>query len=88
MRYRLDDLGAMLGRLLDSVLISRLRTCAAAGMIFMIPVEMIFSREGLYGLVTNAEQLAVLFTATCASVRGLRKWRGVRPPEAKKNRSR
>lgn len=85
-RYRLDDLGIVLGRLLDAVLISRRRTYVAAGALFAIPVEMIFSHAGLYGLVTNAGQLAVLFAALCASVRGLRKWRGVGPPEVKRDR--
>ena len=86
-RYRLDDLGAVLGRLLDVVLISRRRTYTAAGALFAIPVDMIFSHAGLYGLVTNAGQLAVFFAALCACVRELRKWRGVGPPE-KKNRPR
>ena len=87
-RYRIDDLAAVLGHALDAVLISQRHTRAIVGALFGIPVEMIFSREGLYGLVTNAEALAVLFTALCASVRWLRKWRDVAPPKEKKNRSR
>jgi len=83
-RYRLDDVGILLGCWLDSVLISRNRTYAAAGAAFTIPAAMIFSRSGLYGLIANAEALAVIFAALCASIRRLRKWRGVRPPEAKK----
>jgi hypothetical protein len=87
-RYRIDDLAAVLGRALDAVLISQRRTRTIAGALFGIPVEMIFSREGLYGLVTNADSLAALFAALCASVSWLRKWRGVKPPEKKKNVSR
>jgi hypothetical protein len=59
-RFRLvNDLGGLLGRRLDSVLISRPRTYMAGGALFAVPV-------------------------LCASVRSLRKWRDVRPAEAKR----
>jgi hypothetical protein len=48
---------------------------------------MIISREGLYGLVTTAGALAVLFAALCGSIRWLREWRRVEPPKEKRNRS-
>ncbi len=86
LRYRLDDLGGVLGRLLDGVLISRRRTWAAATALVAIPVEMIFSHEGLYGFVTRADQLAVIVAAMCASVRALRKLRCVTPPSKKRDR--
>jgi hypothetical protein len=80
----LDELGTLENTSLGTA--TRRRTCAAAGGLFAIPAEMILSRQGPYGLVTNIGQLAVFFTALCACVRGLRKWRGVRPPQGETNR--
>jgi hypothetical protein len=51
-------------------------------------MAMVFSRQGMYGLVTNAEQLAILGGGLCAAVRGLRAWRGVQPPKAAKREDR
>lgn len=45
---------------------------------------MVFAHQGLFGLVTNAEQLGVLAGALWAAVRGLRAWRGVQPPKRAK----
>lgn len=49
--------------------------------LYAIPVEMIITSQGAYGLVTNAEQLAVLAAGLRAGLRWLRGWRGVKPPK-------
>jgi hypothetical protein len=78
--YRLiNDLGGMLGRLLDAILVSRPWTKAVITCLYAIPVVMVLSRQGAYGLVTNADQLALLATGLGAGLHGLRRWRGVKP---------
>jgi len=80
--YRLiNDLGGMLGRLLDAILVSRPWTKAVITCLYAIPVVMVLSRQGAYGLVTNADQLALLATGLGAGLHGLRRWRGVKPPK-------
>jgi hypothetical protein len=80
--YRLvNDLGAVLGRHLDSMLASRAQTRAVVTCLYALPVSMILSRQGLYGLVTNAPQLSVLAAALGAGLRWLRGRRGVEPPK-------
>jgi hypothetical protein len=80
--YRLiNDLGGILGRLLDAILVSRAWTNAVITCLYAIPVVMVLSRQGAYGLVTNADQLAVAATGLGASLHGLRRWRGVKPPK-------
>jgi hypothetical protein len=80
--YRLvNDLGGALGRLLDSVLVSRMWTRTVVTCLYTLPVSMILSRQGLYGLVTNAGQLAILAAGLGAALRWLRRWRGVEPPK-------
>jgi hypothetical protein len=85
LRYRLvNDLGGILGRLLDSVLISRARTRAISSAGYTVPVAMVLARAGIYGLVTNAGSLGVIGGGLWAAVRALRAWRGVQPPRAAK----
>jgi hypothetical protein len=80
--YRLvNDLGGVLGRRLDSALVSRTQTRAIVSCLYALPVAMILSRQGFYGLVTNAEQLSILAAALAAGLRWLRSWRGVKPPK-------
>jgi hypothetical protein len=84
-RYRLvNDLGYVLGRLLDAILISRRRTRAMVVPISVSQVVMVFAHQGLYGLVTNVEQFAALGGILCAAVLGARAWRGVQPPKRAK----
>jgi hypothetical protein len=81
-RYRLvNDLGGALSRQLDAVLISRGRTRTICVLLYAIPVAMVLRHEGTYGLVSNAEQLAIIAAGLATGVRGLRKWRGVQPPK-------
>lgn len=85
-RYRLvNDLGGILGRLLDSVLISRGRTRGLAAILYTVPVAMVLARAGIYGLITNAGSLGAIGAGLWAAVRGLRAWRGVQPPSATKS---
>jgi len=85
-QYRLvNDLGGLLGRLLDSVLISRGRTRALAAVLYTIPIAMVLARAGIYGLITNAGSLGAIGAGLWAAVRGLRAWRGVQPPSAAKS---
>jgi hypothetical protein len=80
--YRLvNDLGGMLGRRLDSALASRTQTRAIVSCLYALPVAMILSRQGLYGLVTNVAQLSIIAAALAAGLRWLRSWRGVKPPK-------
>jgi hypothetical protein len=81
-RYRLvNDFGSALGQLLDSVLASRAWTRMVVTCLYAIPVAMVLARQGSYGLVTNAEQFAVLAAGLGAGLRWLRRWRGVEPPK-------
>lgn len=81
-KYRLiNDLGEMLGRRLDLILASRTQTRAIVTCLYAIPVAMILSRQGLYGLVFDAGQLSIFAIALAGGLRRLRTWRGVKSPK-------
>lgn len=86
-RYRLvNDLGDALGRVLDGILVSRVRTALVVVSLFAAPAEMFITRQGLYGLVANDAQLGVIVSALCVAVKSARAWRGVRPPKQDKGK--
>ena len=64
---------------LDAFLSSRWRSLLLLGIVFAAPVTMVISREGIYGLVVNADSLAVIGGLLYAALRALRRWRGVGP---------
>lgn len=68
---------------LDAVLSSRWRSLLILGILFAAPVTMVISREGIYGLVMNAENLAVIGGLLYAALRALRRWRGISPSRGK-----
>lgn len=73
----INDFGRVAGSALDKILTSPRRTDSALCILMSIPVSLIFVRQGLYGLVTNAEQLAAIAAALLALTHAARKWRGV-----------
>jgi DNA-binding CsgD family transcriptional regulator len=84
-RYRLvNDLGDALGKVLDGILVSRIRTAVVVISLFAAPTEMLIARQGLYGLIANDVQLGVIASALCVAVKSARAWRGVRPPKRDK----
>ncbi len=64
---------------LDAVLRSRWRPLAILGVVFAVPVAMVISRQGIYGLVVNAENLAVIGGMLYGALHALRRWRGIKP---------
>ena len=81
-KYRLlNDLGGTLVRLLDAMLVSRMWTWTVITCVYAVPVAMILSRQGSYGLIENVGGLAVMAGALGAGLRWLRRWRGVQPPK-------
>jgi Bacterial regulatory proteins, luxR family len=86
-RYRLvNDLGDALGRVLDGLLVSRVRTAVVVVSLFAVPAQMFITRQGLYGLVANDAQLGVIASALFVAVKSARAWRGVRPPKRDKGK--
>jgi hypothetical protein len=79
-----NDLGDALGKVLDGILVSRMRTAVVVVSLFAAPAEMFIARQGLYGLVANDVQLGVIASALCVAVKSARAWRGVRPPKRDK----
>jgi hypothetical protein len=80
--YRLiNDLGGVLSRLLDAVLVSRSRTRVVIACLYLVPIVMILFNQGAYGLVQNAGSLAVVAAGLGAGLRWLRRRRGIEPPK-------
>ena len=80
--YRLiNDLGEALCRLLDAVLVSRAWTRAVIAWLFLVPIAMILFNQGAYGLVQNADSLAVVAAGLGAGLRWLRRRRKMEPPK-------
>ena len=54
-------------------------------MTMLVPVTvatgLVLVHEGLYGLVTNAENLAVIATAPYLAIKGLRRYREIATPK-------
>lgn len=46
---------------------------------------MVASREGVYGLVVNAANLAAIVAMLYGALRALRRWRGISPSKGKQS---
>jgi hypothetical protein len=80
LRYRMvNDLGDALGRVLDAILASRVRTAVVAFTLVAIQAGAILRLRGLSGLLAGADQPAALAGALALAIRWLRNCRGVRP---------
>ena len=80
-KYRLvNDLGEIVCRRLDLVLASRCQTRTIVTFLYTVPIGTIVYKQGLYGLVLDADQLSIFALALAGGLRWLRRWRGVKPP--------
>ena len=80
-RCRLDD-AAMLGwHPVDKLLASWYGSVLAMITPSAFAATMVMSREGFYGLVTNAENLTCIATASYLAVKALRRYRQISPPK-------
>lgn len=80
-RCRLDDVVAVAWCYADKVLSSWRRSRTAMVVPAAAAAVMIAAREGWYGLVTNAENLTCIATASYLAVRGLRGYRHIAAPK-------
>lgn len=80
-RCRLDDVVAVAWCRTDRVLSSWRGSRNAMVLPAAAAAVMIVAREGFYGLVTNAENLTCIATASYLAVRGLRAYRHIAAPK-------
>lgn len=80
-RCRLDDATAVAWRPVDATLGSWYGSVAAMLVPVTVAVWLILGHEGFYGLVTNAENLAVIGTLPFLAIKGLRRYRQIAPPK-------
>jgi len=78
---RLDDAAELAWRPVDALLSSWHGSNLAVLLPVTIAVGLILPREGLYGLITSAENLAVITTAPYLAIKGLRKYRRIATPK-------
>ena len=78
---RLDDLLALAWGCADRVLASWRGSRTALVVPVLVAAIVIVGREGLSGLVTNAENLGCIGTASFLAVKGLRAYRGITAPK-------
>ena len=81
LRCRLDDVVALAWQPVDTLLGSWRGSQTAICLPATVAVGLILSREGLYGLISNAENLAVIAAAPYAAIKGLRKYRKIDIPK-------
>lgn len=80
-RCRLDN-AVMLGwRPVDALLASWHGSKLAILMPLTVAAGLVVSHEGFYGLIANAENLAVIAGAPWAAIKGLRKYRQIDTPK-------
>ena len=81
LRCRLDDAAELVWRPVDALLSSWHGSNLAVILPVTIAVGLVLPREGFYGLITNAENLAVIAGAPYAAIKGLRKYRQIDKPK-------
>lgn len=82
-QYRYSDVTNTAWSLIEAVLKSRLMSNVAVWLPTLILIDIVFRRDGLLGVITNAENLAVPGGLLYALIRLGRRWRGVKPPPRK-----
>jgi len=80
-RCRLDDTAMLAWRPVDKLLASYRGSIMALILPPAFAAAMVVSREGFYGLVANAENLACVATASYLATKGLRHYRHIKPPK-------
>jgi hypothetical protein len=86
-RYRLQDAADLLWRPVDAVLASRELSNLIVMLATLIVAVISIHGAGLYGLVSNLSNVAVVWGAAYGTIRLSRWWRDVKPPEHKPRRS-
>jgi hypothetical protein len=81
LRCRLDDASDLAWRPVDALLSSWHGSNLAVLVPVTIVVGLVLPREGLYGLITNAENLGVIAAAPYAAIKGLRRYRKISTPK-------
>jgi hypothetical protein len=81
LRCRLNDVVALAWQPVDTLLGSWRGSQTAICLPATVAVGLILAREGLYGLISNAENLAVIAAVPYAAIKGLRKYRQIDTPK-------
>jgi hypothetical protein len=81
LRLRLDDATALAWRPIDALLASWHASRLAMLTPVTVAVGLVLSREGLYGLISDADNLGVIAAAPYAAIKGLRKYRQIDSPK-------
>jgi hypothetical protein len=81
LRCRLDDAADQAWRPIDALVSSWHGSNLAVCLPVTVAVGLILPREGFYGLIDNAENLAVIATAPYLAIKGLRKYRQIDTPK-------
>jgi hypothetical protein len=81
LRCRLDDAADLLWQPVDALVSSWHGSNLAVLLPLTITVGLILPREGFYGLIANADNLAVIAGASYAAIKGLRKYRQIETPK-------
>jgi len=81
LRCRLDDAADLAWRPVEALLSSWHGSNLATFMPVTLAPALVLSREGFYGLITNAENLGVIAAALYAAIKVLRKCRQIATPK-------
>jgi len=82
-RCRVQDTADLAWRPVDAILRSRTLSNLTAWLPTLAAIQLVFRRDGVYGLVTDAENLIALGGVLHGAIRAGRWWRGVKPPKRK-----
>jgi hypothetical protein len=80
-RCHLDDTAELAWRTVDALVSSWHGSNLAMLLPVTVAVGLILPREGFYGLITNAENVAVIAAAPYAAIKGLRRYRQTDTPK-------
>jgi hypothetical protein len=81
LRCRLDDAADLAWRPVDALLSSWHGSNLATFVPVTVAVGLVLTRDGLYGLITDADNLGVIAGAPWAAIKGLRKYRQISTPK-------